>query len=92
MLGFEFKPDYTYTMEELFAPKAGSLILELKDGATLSEDVLHYTLGTTNESSKITVNGESLELKDLIEAWTSPLEKVFPTKAEVLQEYHSRSS
>lgn len=83
MLGFEFKPDYTYTMEELFAPKAGSLILELKDGATLSEDVLHYTLGTTNESSKITVNGESLELKDLIEAWTSPLEKVFPTKAEV---------
>ena len=83
MLGFEFKPDYTYTMEELFAPKAGSLILELKDGAELPGDVLHYTLGTTTDKAEIVVNGEKLTLDELVEEWTSPLEKVFPTKAEV---------
>ena len=83
MLGFEFKPDYTYTMEELFAPKAGSLILELKDGAELSSDVLHYTLGTTTAKAEIVINGEKLTLDELVEEWTAPLEKVFPTKAEV---------
>lgn len=83
MLGFEFTPDYTYTKEELFAPLAGSLILELKDGASLTDNVLHYSLGKTTDKEEITVNGEALNLIELIEEWTAPLEKVFPTKAEV---------
>ncbi len=83
ILGFEFTPDYTYTKEELFAPLAGSLILELKDGASLTDSVLHYSLGKTTDKEEITVNGEVLALNELIEEWTAPLEKVFPTKAEV---------
>jgi phosphoribosylformylglycinamidine synthase len=83
MLGFEFTPDYTYTMKELFAPLAGSLILELTDDASLSLDITHYNIGTVTEKPEIKVNGTTLALDELIEEWTAPLEKVFPTKAEV---------
>jgi phosphoribosylformylglycinamidine synthase len=83
MLGFEFTPDYTYTMKELFAPLAGSLILELTDDASLSVDITHYNIGTVTEKPEIKVNGTTLALDELIEEWTAPLEKVFPTKAEV---------
>ena len=81
--GFGFKFANELTNDELFAPLSGSLVIELADGAALSNDVLHYDLGTVTNDAKITVNGKEIELSALLEKWTAPLEKVFPTKAEV---------
>lgn len=81
--GFGFKFANELTNDELFAPLSGSLVIELADGAELSNDVLHYDLGTVTNDAKITVNGKGIELSALLEKWTAPLEKVFPTKAEV---------
>ncbi|MEE1261812.1 phosphoribosylformylglycinamidine synthase subunit PurQ, partial [Ruminococcus sp.] len=69
------------TNKELFAPLSGSLILELADGATL-DGALSYDLGTVTDDAKITMGGKSVALSEIVEKWTAPLEKVFPTQAE----------
>lgn len=81
--GFKFAKNLTN--DELFAPLAGSLVIELADGAELDGSVLSYELGTTTNDGKITVNGSELSIDELIEEWTKKLEKVFPTKAECPQ-------
>ena len=37
-------------------------------------------LGTVTDDGKVTVNGVAVDVNTLIEKWTAPLEKVFPTK------------
>ena len=71
----------TLTNDELFAPLSGSLVVELADGTTLDESILHYELGTTTNDGNIIVNGAVLSIDELIEEWTSKLESVFPVKA-----------
>ena len=80
MLGFKFAKELNY--DELFAPLSGSLILELEDGAELDSNVLYYDLGVTTDDEKITVCAKEFEISKLIDKWSAPLEKVFPTKAE----------
>lgn len=78
MIGFEFKNELT--AKELFAPLSGSFVVELTDGAEIS-DILYYDLGTTVDAETITVNGETLTIDELIEEWNFKLEGVFPTKS-----------
>ncbi len=80
--GFGFKFINTLTNDELFAPLSGSLILELADGAELDSKVLYYDLGLVTDDEKITVNGNEIKISTLIDKWTAPLEKVFPTQAQ----------
>lgn len=80
MLGFKFAKDLNYN--ELFAPLSGSLILELAEGAELDKNILYYDLGVTCDDQKITVCGKNFQINTLIDKWSAPLEKVFPTKAE----------
>ena len=80
LFGFKFTKELTN--KELFAPLSGSLVLELADGAQLDDNVLYYDLGTVTDDGKITMGGSSVSVSELIESWTSPLEKVFPMKAE----------
>ena len=77
-IGFEFKNELT--AKELFAPLSGSFVVELADGAEIS-DILYYDLGTTVDTETITVNGETLTIDELIEEWSFKLEGVFPTKS-----------
>lgn len=77
-IGFEFKNELT--AKELFAPLSGSFVVELTDGAEIS-DILYYDLGTTVDAETITVNGETLTIDELIEEWNFKLEGVFPTKS-----------
>ena len=80
--GYGFKFTNKLTNDELFAPLSGSLVLELADGAELDNSVVSYDLGTVTDDGKVTVNGAAVDVNTLIEKWTAPLEKVFPTKAE----------
>ena len=77
-IGFEFKNELT--AKELFAPLSGSFVVELADGAEIS-DILYYDLGTTVDAETITVNGETLTINELIEEWSFKIEGVFPTKS-----------
>ena len=77
-IGFEFKNELT--AKELFAPLSGSFVVELADGAEIS-DILYYDLGITVDAETITVNGETLTIDELIEEWNFKLEGVFPTKS-----------
>ena len=79
-LGFEFAKELSF--EELFAPLSGSLVLELAQGAELADGVLYYELGETLDEEKIKIGEKEFALDTLVEKWTAPLEKVFPTKAE----------
>ncbi len=80
--GYGFKFAKELTNDELFAPLSGSLVLELADGAELDGSVLSYDLGVVTDDGKITMGSASVELSELLEKWTAPLEKVFPTQAE----------
>ena len=79
-LGFRFAKELTN--RELFAPLSGSLILELAEGAALDDSVLFYDLGVVTDDAKVTMGESSVSVDSLIEKWTAPLEKVFPTQAE----------
>ncbi len=78
--GFKFANELSF--DELFAPLSGSLILELKDGAKIADDVLYYPLGEVTENEEIEINGEKIKIAEILGEWTAPLEKVFPTKAQ----------
>ena len=78
--GFKFANELSF--DELFAPLSGSLILELKDGAKLADDVLYYPLGEVTENEEIDIHGEKIKIAEILGEWTAPLEKVFPTKAQ----------
>lgn len=74
MIGVEF--DKNITNDMLFNAPLGSIVLEVEeeiDGAV--------NVAVTNDSGKITVSGAEITLEDAVNAWTKPLEKVFPTKA-----------
>ena len=78
-MAFGNKHGFTFaqglTGETLFAPLQGSFVVELADGA----DVDGITLGTTNDNAVFIIDGSVLTCDDLIDAWCSKLEKVFPT-------------
>ena len=80
--GYGFKFAKELTNDELFAPLSGSLVLELADGTELDSSVLSYDLGVVTDDGKVTMGEKSAEISEILEKWTAPLEKVFPTQAE----------
>ena len=66
----------------LFAPLAGSLVVELKEGDMCLEGLEYSLIGTTMEEETVVIDGQELPLEDLIDIWTAPLEPVFPNKAD----------
>lgn len=68
--------------EELFDVNYGALVLELNGNENLEEllkDANYKIIGKTVETEKPEVLGISLD--QIIETWTKPLEKIFPTEA-----------
>ncbi len=80
--GFGFKFTNNLTNDELFAPLSGSLVIELAQGAELDGTVTSYDLGVITDDGKISINGKEVEISALIDKWSAPLEKIFPTQAE----------
>lgn len=78
-MGFQF--DGAPTMEGLFAPVSGSLVLEV-NGETGLEAVGGSVLGAVCQEPVVSIGSEKLSLAALTEAWEKPLEKVFPTRAK----------
>lgn len=69
-----------------FEPRIGSLVLEM-DGALHPAQVLpgieFQALGRTTERTVVQLNGLEIPLNEAFQAWTEPLEKVFPSHGTV---------
>ena len=78
-LGFEFNGDFD--SENLFACDYGTIILELSDESALDELIATdaYELGTVTARQSIVCGDDIIELDEAEEAYTQPLEQIFPT-------------
>jgi phosphoribosylformylglycinamidine synthase len=78
-MAFGNKTGFTFAQglsaQTLFAPMQGSFVLELAD----ANDFDGTVLGTTNDNAVFIIDGTVYTCDDLIDVWTSKLEKVFPT-------------
>ena len=83
-IGFAFNRSIDRTT--LFAPLAGSLVVELKEGDMCLEGLDYRLIGTTIEEEAVILEGGELALDDLITAWMKPLEPVFPNRPAVRPE------
>ena len=82
--------DAAVTEEELFGNCVGSMVAELNGdtlaavkeamaAAGLAEDVV--VVGKVTDDAKFTYKHMEISMEEAIAAWTTPLEKVFPTRA-----------
>ena len=82
--GIGFAVDASFATQELFNLRYGSILVET-DAATAAEWVkrAHVSLvGKTTAAADVTVDGVTISLKDLQDAWEKPLSHVFPIKSE----------
>ena len=82
--GIGFAVDKAFAAQELFNLRYGSILVET-DAATAAawagRD--HVSLvGKTTATADVTVDGVTISLKDLQNAWEKPLSHVFPIKSE----------
>ena len=70
-------------VEELNKKRYGSILLELETShiADMGSENCIY-IGQVNEDECITVHEEEISFDEMLEAWESPLESVFPTKTK----------
>ena len=74
-IGFRF--DTTLSVTELFKNNYGAVVVET------DSDIQGELLGYTTGNGEICFANERVCLSDLAENYTSPLEKVFPTKVDI---------
>ncbi|WP_084757865.1 phosphoribosylformylglycinamidine synthase [Defluviitalea phaphyphila] len=71
----------------LFAPNYGSIIIEInKEDIEVLDELEYILLGETQENPYIIVNNIEISIEEMLEAWSNPLEKVFPTKTKLIKE------
>ena len=84
-IGFAFAKDMT--AEELFCADYGTILLELADDVDVAAalaDTGAYELGQTTAEQEIRVNGAVIRIAEAEQAYTTPLEKIFPTKTKTV--------
>lgn len=87
MIGMAFEGNIA--VDALFAPEYGSIVLEIdgkEDVGKLFEGIDYEVLGTTQKKETIDVKGVSISISSLIECWEEPLEKIFPTRTDSINE------
>lgn len=70
----------SYPAEQMFDQCYGAILLELADGAALPDGAI--LVGETTDDATISVGNETISQADLLTAWQSTLEPVYPTKTE----------
>ena len=81
--GFTFREPVG--LNALFTPGYGSLILEVEAAADkeveqLLEGIEYQVLGHTSEVPVIKINAVEIAIDEVLAAWESPLERIFPTR------------
>ncbi len=70
--------------KELFAPRLGSLIAEVKDGELGKLSCSYTVIGEVNKEGFIEYADTKIDLEEAISAWQETLEPVFPSSAKEL--------
>lgn len=65
---------------ELFAPRSGALVLELKEDTAFPKNAVK--VGDTIPDAEFVLGGAHMKLDDLIAAWSGTLEAVFPSNVK----------
>ncbi|MEE0035294.1 MAG: phosphoribosylformylglycinamidine synthase [Coprococcus sp.] len=73
------------TKRKLVSKDYGSIILEVKPENVDKLGVTVKKIGTVNDSAAFTYGDVTVTVEEAIKAWTTKLEKVFPTKSKVPQ-------
>lgn len=84
-IGIEFVKQVV--AQDLFSPDYGSLVLELPAGLDLAKafgSIEYQVLGKTTSNPVISLNEVEIMLEEALAAWERPLEKVFPTRPELI--------
>ncbi|MCP4150690.1 MAG: phosphoribosylformylglycinamidine synthase, partial [bacterium] len=79
-VGFSFNENIE--LELLFLPEYGSFVLEIdgcEDVADIFNELDFLVLGETTDAPVIKIKNTELKIDDVVAAWESPLESVFPT-------------
>ena len=77
--------DSAVSLEDLFSNGLGNIVVEIAadDLELLDKKEMEYTIiGAVIDQSAFIMGGETITMDEALQAWTSKLEKVFPTKAE----------
>ena len=72
--------------EELFQPDYGTILLEVAENANVAEVLAGtgcYELGTTTNVGSIVCGPSAVSLAEAEKAYTTPLERIFPTMTKV---------
>ena len=79
-IGFTFN-NMKWSVDSFFTWRYGTLIVEAADGVDLSGCENFIELGITTEQPEIIFGDVIITLDEVKTAYTSPLEKIFPTRA-----------
>ena len=74
-LGVTF--DGNIPVEELFEKKYGAIVVEVVNCGSLP--AIARKIGRINDKGVFEINNESIGMDEMLEAWTSTLENIFPT-------------
>ncbi len=74
------------TKEELFMPAYGDIIAEIAESDLSKLAIAYKVIGKVTKEAEFKVNGCTIAMEEALEAWTNPLEKVFPTRSNVPKE------
>ena len=73
--GLGFRYEEGISKEEIFAPAMGSFLVETED------ETIGRTLGYVTDDGLLTMGGEAVEMRELLQISEERLEKVYPTRA-----------
>ena len=71
--------DERFSIDELFENKYGAILVEVENCGELP--AVARKVGRVTEEAVIEIEGERIEMNEMLHAWTSRLEDVFPTQS-----------
>ncbi len=83
--GMGVKIEHNIAPEDLFSVGFGNIIAEVPDGKVGSLAITYTVIGEVTDKAAIEYKDMTISLQEAEEAWTSTLEKVFPTRSNVEQ-------
>ncbi len=83
--GMGVKIEHNIAPEDLFSVGFGNIIAEVPDGKVGSLTITYTVIGEVTDKAAIEYKDMTISLQEAEEAWTSTLEKVFPTRSNVEQ-------
>ena len=84
--GLGVKIEHNVAPEDLFAVGFGDIVAEVKAEEVGNLAITYTVIGEVTDNKAIEYQNMTLSLEEAEEAWTSTLEKVFPTRSNVEQE------